>query len=152
MVWIARSDKDKQGYGKRSADTEAKRAILSLVTEEDRDMLATEGKLGKMKVRLINEAKQQGTVLTLADLSAIMLLNRSTLSVRTKKYQKDTGKLLPTAGNTLDIGPGITHKRRCGRIIREGLQSNRNSEENQSQSEQCGDIHRRYGTSEDIGF
>ena len=47
MVWIARSDKDKQGYGKRSADTEAKRVILSLVTGEDRDMLATEGKLGK---------------------------------------------------------------------------------------------------------
>lgn len=115
LVWIARSDEDKQGYGKRSADTEAKRAILSLVTEEDTDMLATEGRIGQMKdirmVRLINEAKQQGTVLTLADLSAIMLLNRSTLSLRTKKHQKDTGKLLPTAGNTLDIGPGITHKR-----------------------------------------
>jgi hypothetical protein len=65
----------------------------------------------KRIVHLINDAKQQGAVLTLADLSAIMLVNRSTLSVRTKKYQKDTGTLLPTAGNTLDIGPGITHKR-----------------------------------------
>ena len=66
----------------------------------------------KRIVHLINEAKQQGAVLTLADLSTIMLVNRSTLSVRTKKkYQKDTGTLLPSAGNTLDIGPGITHKR-----------------------------------------
>ncbi len=115
MVWIARSDKDKQGYGKKSADTEAKVAVLSLVTEEDTDMLAKEGKIKKMKgkrmVRLINEAKQQGMVLSLADLSAIMLLAPATLSKCTRKYQEETRKLLPTAGNVLDIGRGITHKR-----------------------------------------
>lgn len=115
MVWIARSDRDKQGYGKRSADTEAKMAVLSLVTEDDTDTLAKEGKIKQIKdkrmARLINEAKQQGMVLSLADLSAIMLLAPATLSKRTRRYQKETGKLLPTAGNVLDIGRGITHKR-----------------------------------------
>jgi hypothetical protein len=115
LVWIARSDVDKQGYGKTSANTEAKTAILSLVTEEDLEALAKEGKIEPIKdkrmVRLINEAKQQGTVLSLADLSAIMLLSPATLSKRTRNYQKKTGKLLPTSGNALDIGRGITHKR-----------------------------------------
>lgn len=115
LVWIVRSYRDKQGYGKRSADTEAKSAILSLVTEEDIDTFAKDGRLEQIKdkrmIRLINEAKQQGGVLSLADLSAIMLLSSPTLSKRTRKYQEETGKLLPTAGNVLDIGRGITHKR-----------------------------------------
>jgi hypothetical protein len=86
MVGIARSAKDKREYGKRSADTEAKRAILSLVTEEDTDTLAKEGRIKQIKdkriIRLINETKQQGIVLSLADLSAIMLLAPNTLSKR----------------------------------------------------------------------
>lgn len=50
----------------------------------------------KRIVHLINEAKQQGAVLTLADLSAIMLVNRSTLSVRTKKnIKKILGRCSP---------------------------------------------------------
>jgi len=115
MVWIARTDKDKQGYGKSSADTEAKMAVLSLVAEEDLGALAKDGRLEPIKdrrmVRLINEAKQQGMVLSLADLSAIMLLSPAILSKRTRKYQKEIGKMLPTSGNALDIGRGITHKR-----------------------------------------
>jgi hypothetical protein len=115
MVWTARSDRDKQGYGKSSADTEAKTAVLSLVAEEDLGALAKDGRVVPIKdrrmVRLINEAKHQGMVLSLADLSAIMLLSPAILSKRTRKYQKKTGKLLPTSGNALDIGRGITHKR-----------------------------------------
>ncbi len=115
MVWIARSDRDKQGYGKSSADTEAKTAVLSVVTEEEMVALAKDGRVepikGRRMVRLINEAKQQGMVLSLADLSAIMLLAPATLSKYTRRYQKEAGKLLPTAGNVLDIGRGITHKR-----------------------------------------
>jgi len=124
MVWIARSDVAKQGYGKRSADTEAKRVILSLVNEEERDTLAKDGQVKKLKdkrmARLINEAKQQGEVLSLADLSAIMLLALNTLSKHTRDYQKDTGKLLPTAGNVLDIGRGITHKRETAELYAKG--------------------------------
>ncbi len=124
MVWVARSEMDKQGYGKRSANTEAKMAILSLVAEEDLRALAKDGRVKPIKdrrmVRLINEAKQQGMVLSLADLSAIMLLSPSILSKRTRRYQKEMGKLLPTSGNTLDIGRGITHKRDVVELYAEG--------------------------------
>ena len=127
MVWIARSEGDKQGYGKNSANTGAKRAVLSLVTEEDLDMLAKAGKVEPIKdkrmVRLINEAKQQGAVLSQADLTAIMLLSSATLSKRTRKYQKEAGKLLPTAGNGLDIGhyPESMHLNRMeGNIVSNG--------------------------------
>jgi hypothetical protein len=86
MVGIARSAKDKREYGKRSADTEAKGAILSQVTEENTDILAKEGKIKEIKdkrmIRLINEAKRQGMVLSLADLSTIMLLAPNTISKR----------------------------------------------------------------------
>ena len=91
-MWIARSESDKQGYGKNSANTGAKKAVLSLVTEEDLDILVKDGKVEPIKdkrmVRLINEAKQQGAVLSQADLTAIMLLSSATLSKRTRKYQK----------------------------------------------------------------
>ena len=62
--------------------------------EEDLGILAKAGKVDK----------QQGAVLSQADLTAIMLLSSATLSKRTRKYQKEAGKLLPTAGNGLDIG------------------------------------------------
>jgi len=74
--------------------------------EEDLDILAKDGKVEPIKdkrmVRLINEAKQQGAVLSQSDLTAIMLLSSAKLSKRVRKYQKETGKLLPTAGNVLD--------------------------------------------------
>ena len=86
MVGIARSAKDKREYGKRSADTEAKGAILSQVTEEDTDTLAKAERIKQIKdkrmIRLINETKQQGMVLSLADLSTIMLLAPNTISKR----------------------------------------------------------------------
>lgn len=127
LVWLARSEGDKQGYGKNSANTEAKRAVLSLVTKEDLDILAKDGKVEPIKdkrmVRLINEAKQQGMVLSLADLTAIMLLSSATLSKRTRRCQKETGKLLPTAGNVLDIGRGITHKRDTVELYAKGYNS-----------------------------
>ena len=108
----------------RSADTEAKRVILSLVTEEETDTLAKDGQVKELKdkrmARFINEAKQQGEVLSLADLSAIMPLAINTLSKHTRKYQKETGKLLPTAGNVLDIGRGITHKRETAELYAKG--------------------------------
>ena len=54
------------------------RTVLSLVTEEDLDILVKDGKVDK----------QQGAVLSQADLTAIMLLSSATLSKRTRKYQK----------------------------------------------------------------
>ena len=80
------------------------RTVLSLVTEEDLDILAKAGKVDK----------QQGAVLSQADL---------TISKRTRKYQKEAGKLLPTAGNGLDIGhyPESMHLNRMeGNIVSNG--------------------------------
>jgi len=89
------------------------RTVLSLVTEEDLSILAKAGKVDK----------QQGAVLSQADLTAIMLLSSATLSKRTRKYQKGAGKLLPTAGNGLDIGhyPESMHLNRMeGNIVSNG--------------------------------
>ena len=89
------------------------RTVLSLVTEEDLGILAKAGKVDK----------QQGAVLSQADLTAIMLLSSATLSKRTRKYQKEAGKLLPTAGNGLDIGhyPESMHLNRMkGNIVSNG--------------------------------
>ena len=59
----ARSEGDKQGYGKNSANARAKRAVLPLVTEEDLDILAKSGKIEPIKdkrmVRLITQQKNR---------------------------------------------------------------------------------------------
>jgi len=51
------------------------------------------------------------------------LLSSATLSKRARKYQKEAGKLLPTAGNVLDIGhyPESMHLNRMeGNIVSNG--------------------------------
>ena len=61
-------------------------------------------------VRLLKSAKQQGGLLSGAELS--MLMNRSlrTIGKYLKAYQEKTGEILPLKGYVLDQGSLPTHK------------------------------------------
>ena len=61
-------------------------------------------------VRLLKSAKEQGGLLSGAELS--MLMNRSlgTVGKYLKIYQEDTGEILPLKGYVLDQGSLPTHK------------------------------------------
>lgn len=71
--------------------------------------------------RLIKEAYEQKTVLTLEDLSVILGTSIGSISKWVREYQKEKGELLPTRGNVADIGPGLTHKKEIVSLHIQGM-------------------------------
>jgi hypothetical protein len=60
-------------------------------------------------VRIVEEAREQGGLLTQEDLSEILMCNPRTIR-RDIKELKDRGFELPTRGQQQDIGPGVSHR------------------------------------------
>ena len=61
-------------------------------------------------VRLLKSAKQQGGILSGAELSTLMNRSLSTIGKYLKKYQEKTQEILPLKGYVLDQGSLPTHK------------------------------------------
>ena len=61
-------------------------------------------------LRMTAEAADQGTFLTQEDLSSILGSDIKTVRKDIKQIQEESGILVPTRGNKLDIGPGVTHR------------------------------------------
>ena len=60
-------------------------------------------------IRITNEVFDQGGVLTQADLSLLLGESLRTISNRIAEL-KNEGIIVPTRGNKMDIGPGVSHK------------------------------------------
>ncbi len=118
-----KDDGQRQSYGKRTEDYSSTTVILPLITEEDVERRIYYKKNDKNSnykhrqsrdietmVRLLESAKQQGGLLSGAELS--VLLNRSLTTIRKylSEYIKKTGKILPLKGYVLDQGSLPTHK------------------------------------------
>ena len=114
MVWFARAKDEKGGSGKTTGDMRAVRTILDLVTEEELEVLATTAQVKDLDqermVRIAKDAERCGGLLSQADISIITLRSTANVSHKMKTYRKKKGKIPPTTGYKLDIGPGITHK------------------------------------------
>jgi hypothetical protein len=65
------------------------------------------------------EAYEQGGVLTHLDLSLLSGLSEDRISAALRKYETETGTVVPTRGTVHDMGPAVTHK---GEIVRRWLQ------------------------------
>lgn len=64
-------------------------------------------------LRMTAEASDQDTYLTQEDLATILDSDIKTVRTDIKKAQKRMNILVPTRGNKLDIGPGITHREKA---------------------------------------
>jgi len=60
-------------------------------------------------VRLVEEARAQGGLLTQEDLSEILMCDPRTIR-RDIRQLKERGFVLPTRGQQQDIGPGVSHR------------------------------------------
>ncbi|MFP4052095.1 MAG: DUF1670 domain-containing protein [Thermoplasmata archaeon] len=89
--------------------------VLSLITREEVTRLSKGEK--KIKIweergaRLVNEAYDQGGVLTLADVGMFLSVAPNTACRYLKRYQEANDTILPIRGNIHDMGRGMTHKR-----------------------------------------
>jgi hypothetical protein len=111
IVWNAldkrtRADSEKRRY---------KPVILSLVTNDEVSMFEKGTSVSIIRknvmARMINEAYQQGAVLSTRDLSLLLVSSAPHLSQLRIEYEKEHDTILPHTGVIHDMGTTLTHKR-----------------------------------------
>lgn len=124
VVWqTTKDDGQRQSYGKRTEDYAVQTVILPLVRKEDVDRRIffkkgdrnsnyehREARDIELMVRLLKSAKDQGGLLSGAELSVLMNRSLTTIGRYLKAYFSKTGEVLPMKGYVLDQGSNPTHK------------------------------------------
>lgn len=88
--------------------------ILTIISEQDIKQLAKGTSISIIRqnviARICKEAFQQGGLLSMRDISLLLLINDSRATTIRKKYEKEHDKILPHTGNLHDMGTCISHK------------------------------------------
>lgn len=115
----------KEGPGKALKDCAMVTVMLELIAKEDDGDLSKNGKLASVErrrrkiMRLTEEAREQGGLLTQEDLAA--LLNSDVRTIRRDiTDMRKKGIVVATRGQQKDIGPGISHRGMAIRLWLEG--------------------------------
>jgi hypothetical protein len=124
VVWqTTKDDGQRQSYGKKTEEYASQTVILPLVRAEDveRRIYFRKGDRNsnyrhreardiELMVRLLKSAKEQGGLLSGAELSVLMNRTTGTIGKYLKAYFEKTGEILPMKGYVLDQGSNPTHK------------------------------------------
>lgn len=123
LVWMAVPVDEFPGRAKSLSQTRMKPVVLSFVSDDDIAHVAhgfDSKTLRKKRLqRWVDEAFDQGALLTQLDLAALLGVCDAVVSQYVGEIQKD-GKLLPTRGNIHDLSGAITHKREIITLYLEG--------------------------------
>lgn len=88
--------------------------VLTLVNEQDIEQLVENGQMKQRRshaiARMLQEASQQGALLSMRDLGLLMGCSPSHMSQLRKHWENNQGQLLPHPGNLQDFGSCISHK------------------------------------------
>ena len=112
-----------EGAGKPLAECRMASIVLTLVEKEDSELITRYGIKGLRQtrlVRMVQEAREQGGVLTQEDLGLLLGSDVRTIRRDMRELRESKGILIPTRGNVKDIGPGISHKERAVELWLEG--------------------------------
>ncbi|MBC7231587.1 MAG: DUF1670 domain-containing protein [Actinobacteria bacterium] len=129
LLWYAVDAQDPPFRHKRMADTRLVPVLLSLITPEDveerrRGAEGPRERAKRVAARLLEEARAQGGVLSLADLALLMGLSPGYLSDLIGEWEREHGAVLPRRGTVHDLGPSLTHKAAiCRKAVLEGKQT-----------------------------
>lgn len=120
VTWLA-VRVEKRGRRKGISVTDLVPVQLKMYTESEVDLLTDPALRKKQRARrAFNqarfarwcfEAREQGGVLTLLDLSLLSGLSTIYASRVLREYEEKTGEIVPTRGTVHDMGPAVTHKR-----------------------------------------
>lgn len=118
-----KDDGQRQSYGKKTEDYASITVKLPLITNDDIERRIYYKKGDKNSnyqhqnsrdietmVRLLKSAKEQGGLLSGAELSILMNRSLATIGKYLRTYIKETGEILPLKGYVLDQGSLPTHK------------------------------------------
>jgi len=123
LVWLAVPLDEYPRRGKSIAGTRMKPVVLSFITDDDISHIAfgfDSKTLRKKRItRWVDEAFDQGALLTQLDLAALLGVCDAVVSSYVKEIQC-SGTLLATRGNIHDLSGAITHKREIITLYLEG--------------------------------
>lgn len=123
LVYMAIPVDEYPKRGKAIAQTRLMPVVLSFIADEDIEHIAHgfDSKSLRMKrlIRWVDEAFDQGALLTQLDLAMLLGVTESVVSQYVNEIQKK-GKLLPTRGNIHDLSGAITHKKEIITLYLEG--------------------------------
>ncbi len=124
LVWMAVPVDEYPQRGKNIAQTRMKPVVLSFVTDQDISHIAhgfDSTTLRKKRLqRWVDEAFDQGALLTQLDLAALLGVCDTVVSKYVNELQQN-GILLPTRGNIHDLSGAITHKREIITLYLQGF-------------------------------
>ena len=124
LLWqTTKNDGQHPSYGKKTEDYAVQTVVLPVVTKEDVDRRTAykkgdrnsnyrhrEARDIEQMVRLLKSTKEQGGLLSGAELSVVMNRSLTTIGKYLKAYFEKTGEVLPMKGYVLDQGSNPTHK------------------------------------------
>jgi hypothetical protein len=124
LTWMAVPIEERPKKYQTIAETRLKPVVLSFITDDDIAHIAygfdSKTLRKKRLIRWVDEAFDQGALLTQLDLAVLLGVCDAVVSKYVNEIQKDTGKLLPTRGNIHDLSGAITHKREIITLFLEG--------------------------------
>ena len=124
LLWMGVDENERPSYGKNSSNTRFRPIILTPICKEDLSMMGNGYSFREVReqkiVRLLNEAKAQGALLTNADVGIILGVSAGTIGHQVREYMEREKKILPTRGIVHDIGRAITHKKIIIRLYLQG--------------------------------
>lgn len=120
IVYVAVDAGEKAGKPIASLKTRSVR--LTIHHRADVEVLSQEGLQAMRRrrvLRLSQEARDQGALLTQEDLAMLLCVTTRTIK-RDIKELKAQGHVVPTRGTVQDIGPGVSHKTRIVELWLQG--------------------------------
>jgi hypothetical protein len=114
VVWPAVKIDDPPVYRKPIASTHQIPAIITIVNQDDVEALRNNADrqqlLKQAIVRAANDAYAQGGVLSCTDLGLLFQRSNNRVAEIIRKYETETGDVVPRRGNIHDMGRTVTHK------------------------------------------
>ncbi len=113
-----------EGAGKPLQQCRLVRVVLSIHEQQDRQIGASDGAEALRRhriVRLSEEAREQGGLLTEEDLAELLFCDVRTIR-RAIGYLRHQGLVVATRGQQNDIGPGVSHRAVALRHWIEGME------------------------------
>ena len=115
VLWLGVKEDQKPRYGQRAATTEKVPVVLTLIAEEDIEMLKggmSPSEIRKYRAaRLFKEAREQNALLSHSDVAFLLNISYGTVGRDVRTYMEKTQEILPTRAIVHDIGPVLTHKK-----------------------------------------
>jgi hypothetical protein len=124
LLWMAVANDGEKHGGQPMKEIPQVPVVLDLITRDDLQRLAQGEKFVPVRrqrhARLLQQAFEQGGVLSQSDLACITLVSRGLIGLDIGYFQKTEHRLLPYRGTVQDAGGAVTHKAEAIRLFENG--------------------------------